>query len=114
MPGLQWSEDGDGAASSHVPSHSTALTKMTSVVEKGSRHRARNGEARVESPEGFWRSDFPTTQEVEREHEIAAQKRRAIAQGRLQQAVLGGRYIFRNKKLHERFERVEKLHPLKD
>lgn len=127
-------------------------TKLTTVVqenvkEKASRHKTRGTHVRQESPEGFWRSDFPTTQEVEKEREIAAIRRREIARARFDQALKqalvyarssissnnnsssgsgngavnqnggtstinkrrqedGGRYLFRDKLLLERFLKI--------
>lgn len=81
-----------------------------------------HGPFRPKSPEGFWRTDFPTTQEVLKEREEAERTRQKVAYYRLKEAVINsekkinndkscyGRFIFRDISLRERFSKINTFH----
>lgn len=86
-----------------------------SAKEKASRHRNKTGINHVGSPEGFWKADFPSTQEIAEERAATLKKTKEIARNRWVQAVAAaksggekGTYIFRNSDISERFATVEK------
>lgn len=86
-----------------------------SAKEKASRHRNKTGVNHVGSPEGFWKTDFPSTQEIAEERAATLKKTKEIARNRWVQAVAAaksggekGTYIFRNSDISERFATVEK------
>lgn len=51
---------------------------------------------RPQSPPGFWRTDMPTTQELEQDWEEARKRDRQKVEERWREAMRGGRYVFRD------------------
>ncbi|KAI1805172.1 SAE2-domain-containing protein [Daldinia bambusicola] len=69
--------------------------KMRELANEHGRHRHRFH--RAASPVGFWRADFPSTQEEQRDREEAAKATRRIIDERYREAMRpGGRWIFRD------------------
>lgn len=98
------------------PHHRNVLEyKSHSAKEQASRHRTKTGTTRQGSPEGFWKTDFPTTQELVKEREAAAQKSKLVARERWVQAVaaaksggMNGTYLFRDSNIGLRYELVKR------
>ncbi|KAK9473363.1 uncharacterized protein V1510DRAFT_402383 [Dipodascopsis tothii] len=84
---------GDGGAGEQAPSWNGGGTRRGAVAE-ASRHRATW--QRPPSPVGFWRSDFPSTQEAAAEKAEARERHRAAVAERLREALRNGRYLFRD------------------
>ncbi|KAI8957655.1 SAE2-domain-containing protein [Daldinia sp. FL1419] len=69
--------------------------KMRELANEHGKHRHRFH--RAASPVGFWRADFPSTQEEQRDKEEAAKATRRIIDERYREAMRpGGRWIFRD------------------
>jgi len=69
--------------------------KTRELSNKLGKHRHAYG--RRASPPGFWRADFPTTQEHLEDKKRAKEKERDLVQQRYEQAMRpGGAYIFRD------------------
>ncbi|KAG5357753.1 hypothetical protein CJU89_4221 [Yarrowia sp. B02] len=64
------------------------------TINASSRHR--NRWKRAPSPPGFWRSDFPSTQEVLEEKKLAEENRRKEVEIRYKSAIAGGKWMFRD------------------
>lgn len=69
--------------------------KTQELANRIGTHRHRFG--RMKSPPGFWRTDFPETQELEEDRAQAVRREREMIQERYQEAVRpGGKWIFRD------------------
>jgi hypothetical protein len=69
--------------------------KTRDLANKHGKHR--QAYERRSSPEGFWRVDFPTTQEQEQDRARQKEKERDEIMKRYQEAMRpGGAYIFRD------------------
>ncbi|KAI1372955.1 SAE2-domain-containing protein [Hypoxylon crocopeplum] len=69
--------------------------KTRELANEHGRHRHRYH--RAASPAGFWRADFPSTQEEQREREERAKMTRRMVDERYREAMRpGGRYLFRD------------------
>jgi hypothetical protein len=69
--------------------------KMRELANKHGKHRHRF--ARMKSPPGFWRTDFPDTQEMEADKKLAEEREKEMIQERYKEAMRpGGRWIFRD------------------
>ncbi|KAL5322151.1 hypothetical protein ACEPPN_010121 [Leptodophora sp. 'Broadleaf-Isolate-01'] len=69
--------------------------KTREIANKNGRHR--HAYQRGASPIGFWRTDFPTTQEEIEDREKEREKEREMVQQRYRQAMRpGGAYLFRD------------------
>lgn len=75
-----------------------------SSTNKGSRHRDRW--ERRPSPPGFWRSDFPNTQETEDEKRALEQYRNKEAEKRFEQAIVSGKYLFRDQNIRHHLTKL--------
>lgn len=75
----------------------TRKVSMQETINKVSRHKSLWD--RPPSPVGFWRSDFPNTQELQAEKAEAKERQRQAVQERLNEALRCGKYIFRDKNL---------------
>lgn len=65
------------------------------LANKASKHR--HAYERRRSPPGFWRSDFPSTQELQSDRQEAAIRQRELVQQRYEEAMRpGGRWLFRD------------------
>jgi hypothetical protein len=65
------------------------------LANKASKHR--HAYERRRSPPGFWRSDFPSTQELQSDRQEAANRERELVQQRYEEAMRpGGRWLFRD------------------
>jgi hypothetical protein len=84
---------------SHTPSD------ISSVINKGSRHRDRW--ERQPSPPGFWRSDFPNTQETAEEKQVLEAYRSKEANRRFEQATMNGKYLFRDLMIREHLTKLQ-------
>ncbi|KAG9574722.1 SAE2-domain-containing protein, partial [Aureobasidium melanogenum] len=51
---------------------------------------------RPQTPPGFWRTEMPTTQELEQDWEEARKRDRKKVEERWREAMRGGRYVFRD------------------
>lgn len=97
---------GDGTTTANGTTSSTAA-----MVQKVSKHRSHW--ERPKSPPGFWRSDFPTTQETAEEKRQAAERLKQEARNRFNEVIQGGgkeksRFMFRDVALRERvFEMLQ-------
>lgn len=110
-----------GVRNSELVSKKSKLVPTDEIRSSSVKNRTRVAVARQPSPEGFWRSDFPTTQELRKEREIASARRIQLAKERFSEAIKGvpknickgnydefaGRYIFRNKALRERLNKIK-------
>lgn len=67
------------------------------LIQKASRHR--EDWRRQETPPGFWRSDFVDTQNQVQEKSDLAIKRATEANRRLEEALVSGQYLFRDRAL---------------
>lgn len=70
------------------------------TINASSRHR--NRWKRAPSPPGFWRSDFPSTQEIVEEKKLAEENRRKEIEIRYKSAVSGGKWMFRDQGKHRK------------
>lgn len=69
--------------------------KTKELADRIGKHRHRF--SRMKSPPGFWRTDFPDTQEGQQEKEDAARREREIVQERYREAMRpGGKWVFRD------------------
>jgi hypothetical protein len=69
--------------------------RTRNLANKTSKHR--HAYERRRSPPGFWRSDFPSTQELETDRLEAANRERELVQQRYEEAMRpGGRWLFRD------------------
>lgn len=69
--------------------------KTWELSNKHGKHR--HAFERRQSPPGFWRTDFPTTQEVEADRKEAAKVERELVKKRYEEAMReGGRWMFRD------------------
>ncbi|KAI0473229.1 SAE2-domain-containing protein [Xylariaceae sp. FL0804] len=69
--------------------------RMREIANKSGRHRHRY--QRLSTPPGFWRTDFPSTQEVEEDREAAARMVREAVEERHREALQpGGRWLFQD------------------
>lgn len=91
-------------------------TVEISAKQNASRHRTKTGLKRASSPEGFWQTDFPSTQEVAKEREVTLKKMKTLAKEKWVQAVAAaksggqnGTYVFRNPQISERFLSMAKF-----
>lgn len=69
-----------------------AQAKTAQLAGRVGRHRIQWERAR--SPPGFWRADFPSTQEVRGDVAEAAKREREVVEGRKREALRGGRWKF--------------------
>lgn len=94
------------ATGSHRPPHTPGIitNDPAMMINKVSRHRA--AWDRPKSPPGFWRSDFPNTQEALEEKRQAEERLKREARVRFLEAMKGGggsnKYMFRDPVLRER------------
>ncbi|KAK9325954.1 hypothetical protein V1517DRAFT_313121 [Lipomyces orientalis] len=79
-------------AENGTPSADDAVRKM---IATASRHRALW--ERPPSPVGFWRSEFPSTQEEREEKREARRRYEEKVQERYEEALKNGRYLFKEK-----------------
>lgn len=79
---------------------------MEETINASSRHR--NRWKRAPSPPGFWRSDFPNTQEVAEEKRLAEETRRKEVEARYKSATAGGKWMFREHQKKTKKERGRK------
>lgn len=101
LAGPSWSTNADGANSANLQAPSDMTSSMVNLVSKHRSHWER-----PKSPPGFWRSDFPNTQEVAEDRQKAAERSKQEAKNRLSEVMGGGgrkrsRYMFRDPKLRE-------------
>lgn len=89
--GPRWNNE-----SSAVNSMST-VNNVKELIEKVSRHRKSWHDQ--PSPPGFWRSEFPNTQEDEADKAEARRRNEEKVKERYQEAMKNGRYIFREPSL---------------
>lgn len=69
--------------------------KTQELADMYGKHRQRF--ARYKSPPGFWRTDFPTTQEITNERSEAEERQRDVVQQRYREAMRpGGRWLFKD------------------
>ncbi|KAI9752967.1 MAG: Phosphate metabolism transcription protein [Chaenotheca gracillima] len=69
--------------------------KTKQFADQHGRHRHRF--ERKKTPPGFWRTDMPTTQELEQDQATAEEMERAVVETRRREAMReGGRWIFRD------------------
>lgn len=69
--------------------------KTRELANRYGRHRERFD--RAQSPPGFWRTDFPSTQEIAQEKAEAAARERDTVEQRYREAMRpGGRWVFRD------------------
>ena len=69
--------------------------KTQDLANEHGKHRHRFH--RAASPVGYWRTDFPSTQEDQREREEAAKVMRRMIEDRYREAMRpGGRWLFRD------------------
>jgi hypothetical protein len=83
----------------HIPnSEKKELLLQAKTRQMANRHsKHRQAYERRRSPPGFWRTDFPSTQEVEADRTEAARVQREIVQQRYDEAIRGrGRWIFKD------------------
>ncbi|PRT54159.1 DNA endonuclease ctp1 [Wickerhamiella sorbophila] len=69
------------------------------LIQMASRHR--EDWRRQETPPGFWRSEFVDTQHQAQEKSDLATKRAVEANRRLEEALVNGQYLFRDRALRE-------------
>lgn len=70
-------------------------TKAAQLAQKHGRHR--HAFQRSTTPPGFWRTDFPTTQETEEDREKAGVLERSKVEERYREAMRpGGMWVFRD------------------
>lgn len=94
-------EDYLGAAYEGVrmsgPERAELVLQARTKKMAGESGRHREAYERRRTPPGFWRVDFPTTQEVEGDRERAREGERAVVQERwLEAQRKGGRWVFRD------------------
>lgn len=74
---------------------------------------------RPKSPPGFWRSDFPSTQETREERRQVQERQRAEVATRLEEAMIatldsnlrsgvGGKFVFRDSRVVERLKELSR------
>lgn len=80
--------------SSHEDNERGRKMGLEETINASSRHR--NRWKRAPSPPGFWRSDFPSTQEIVEEKKLAEENRRKEIEIRYKSAVSGGKWMFRD------------------
>ncbi|KAF9634001.1 DNA repair protein Sae2/CtIP [Lasiodiplodia theobromae] len=69
--------------------------KIKLLANQAGRHR--HAHQRARTPPGFWRADFPGTQEIEKDREEARKREREVVEERWREAMTeGGRWIFRD------------------
>ncbi|SPN97713.1 uncharacterized protein DNG_01226 [Cephalotrichum gorgonifer] len=69
--------------------------KTRELADRIGKHRHRF--SRMKSPPGFWRTDFPTTQEDENDRAAAAQREKEMIQERYREALRpGGKWVFKD------------------
>lgn len=69
--------------------------KIKLLANQAGRHRHTHQRART--PPGFWRADFPGTQEIEKDREEARKREREVVEERWREAMTeGGRWMFRD------------------
>ena len=94
------------------PQWSSAANKendgVRATINMVSRHR--NRWQRQVSPPGFWRSEFPNTQEAEEDKKQMKQYRDTEAKKRLAEAMKGGKWLFRDPALRKRAEEQKQQH----
>ncbi|MCJ1438291.1 hypothetical protein MMC27_007679 [Xylographa pallens] len=80
------------------PAEKNLLLERAKAQKFGSEYgRHRHAHERAASPPGFWRTEMPTTQEVEGDKEKALAVEREKIEGRYRQAMKGsGKWIFRD------------------
>ncbi|KAK9466647.1 hypothetical protein V1512DRAFT_208227 [Lipomyces arxii] len=79
---------------------------MRKLIAQTSRHKKLY--TRPASPVGFWRSEFPSTQEELQDREQNERVYQDKVQERLNEALKGGRYIFKDKSMREQYSDLEK------
>ncbi|MCJ1249666.1 Peroxisomal membrane protein pex16 [Trapelia coarctata] len=76
-------------------SHLLDKAKADRLAREYGKHR--HAHERQASPPGFWRTEMPTTQELEADREIAKEEERKKVEGRYREAIReGGRWMFRD------------------
>jgi hypothetical protein len=87
----------------HKLNHMTVDARNEMLLQARTRHlanmhgRHRHAFERRKSPPGFWRADFPTTQEEMSDREKAAQVERELVAQRYEEAMRpGGAFMFRD------------------
>jgi hypothetical protein len=69
--------------------------KTRELAQKAGRHKS--AYERRRSPPGFWRTDFPSTQELAKDRQEADQRERELVRERYEEAMRrGGRWVFRD------------------
>lgn len=86
--------------SSHEDNERGRKMGIEETINASSRHR--NRWKRAPSPPGFWRSDFPSTQEIVEEKKLAEENRRKEIEIRYKSAVSGGKWMFRDQGKHRK------------
>lgn len=86
--------------SSHEDNERGRKMGIEETINASSRHR--NRWKRAPSPPGFWRSDFPSTQEIVEEKKLAEENRRKEIETRYKSAVSGGKWMFRDSGKHRK------------
>ncbi|KAK9458572.1 uncharacterized protein V1516DRAFT_693737 [Lipomyces oligophaga] len=74
--------------------HSNSTDAGNNIIQAASKHKSQW--QRPKSPIGFWRSDFPSTQEIYSEKEQTKLRNRERIDERLREALVNGRWLFRN------------------
>lgn len=70
--------------------------KTRELADRIGKHRHRF--SRMKSPPGFWRTDFPSTQEEEQDRAAAAQREKETVQERYREAMRpGGKWVFKDR-----------------
>ncbi|KAK6001378.1 hypothetical protein QM012_002709 [Aureobasidium pullulans] len=91
-----------GAAYASTIHKATAQEKQNMLIEARAKAFAdlhgkhREIWQRPQTPPGFWRTEMPTTQELEQDWEEAGKRDRQKVEERWREAMRGGRYIFRD------------------
>lgn len=71
--------------------------KTRELANKHGKHRHRF--SRRQSPPGFWNTDFPSTQEIQKEREEGDKRERRLVEERWREAMRsGGRWLFRDER----------------
>ncbi|KAK7203472.1 hypothetical protein BZA70DRAFT_282577 [Myxozyma melibiosi] len=90
--GPRWNDKSPAAGVAVASPSVTAREK--SLIDKVSRHKSNWEEP--PSPPGFWRSDFPNTQEAAEDRAEARRRNREKVGERLEEALRNGRFLFKD------------------
>lgn len=94
-PGVQ--PNAPSWTSPQKPKRNNNNNQSVNVAQISSRHR--NRYPGHDSPEGFWKSWMPNTQEIDEERRINSEKNKEKCAQRLEEALRGGKYIFKEQNL---------------